>query len=119
MSSKNYNIPLNFLKSLNSTFIVLVAKVEGVNNIRQFKHISLMGCIYNLIYKVLARGLSRVIGEVIGKSQHVFIEGKQILDAVLVASEVVDEVVGRGENGVFCKLDMEKAYNHVCWEFVD
>lgn len=42
----------------------------------------------------------------IGESQHVFVEGRQILDVVLVASEVEDEVVGKGEDGVLCKLDM-------------
>lgn len=36
-----------------------------------------------------------------------------------MASEVADEVVGKGEEMVVCKLDMEKAYDHVRWEFVD
>lgn len=33
--------------------------------------------------------------------------------------EVVDGVVSKGEEGVLCKLDMEKAYDHVYWDFVD
>lgn len=49
----------------------------------------------------------------ISESQHAFGERRQILDAVLVATEVVDEIVGTNENEILCKLDMEKAYDHV------
>lgn len=65
-----------FLKSLNTTFLVLIAKKEGANNIKDFRPVSLMGCIYKLISNVLARRLARVLGEVIGDCQHAFIEGR-------------------------------------------
>lgn len=55
-----------------------------------------------------------MLGEVIGKSQNVFVEGRQIFDAVVMANEVVDELVGQKREGVLCKLDMEKACDHVC-----
>lgn len=96
--SKEFHQSGNFVKFLNSTFIILIAKVEGANNIRQFRLISLVGYTYKLISKVLARRLSRMLWEVIAESQHTFVDGRQILHAVLVASEVVDEVVGRRED---------------------
>lgn len=72
-----------------------------------------MGCIYKLISKVLATRMASVLRNVIGESQHAFVDGHQIVDAILVANEVVDDIVGNGREGILCKLDMEKAYNHV------
>ena len=43
----------------------------------------------------------------------------QILDAVLIANEVVDEKRRSGEEGVVFKIDFEKAYDHVDWGFLD
>ena len=45
-------------------------------------------------------------------------EGRQILDATLIANEVVDSMMRRNDGGLICKMDIEKAYDHLNWEFV-
>ena len=45
-------------------------------------------------------------------------EGRQILDVALIANEVVDSMLRRNDGGFVCKLDIEKAYDHLNWEFV-
>ena len=60
-----------------------------------------------------------MLNETIFLSQGAFLEGRQILDAVLITNEVMDEKSWSGEEGVVFKIDFEKAYNHVDWGFLD
>jgi hypothetical protein len=43
----------------------------------------------------------------------VFIKGRQILDSILVVNECLDSRIRFWEPRVLCKLDLEKARDHV------
>ena len=107
-----------FVRSLNTTFLVLVPKKGGANDLRDFRPISLVGGLYKLFAKVLANKLKKVIGKVVSSTQNAFGEGRQILDAALIANEAIDSLLKRNESRVLCKLDLEKAYDHINWNFL-
>ena len=46
-----------FVKSLNSTFLVLIPKKGDVEDIKDFRPISLLGGLYKILAKVLANRL--------------------------------------------------------------
>ena len=91
-----------FVKSLNATFIVLIPKKRGAEDLRDFRPISLVGGLYKWLTKVLANRLKTVVGKVVSKAQNAFVKGRQILDAVLVANEVLDSVLKSKEGAVMC-----------------
>ena len=107
-----------FVKSLNATFLVLVPKKGGVEDLKDFRPISLVGNLYKLLANVLANRIKKVMGKVISESQNAFVEGRWIVNAVLIANEAVDSRLKNNEGGVLCKLDIEKAYDHVNWKFL-
>ena len=107
-----------FVKSLNATFLVLVPKGSTVEDLKDLRPISLVGSLYKILSKVLANRIKRVMGLIISQSQNAFVEGRQILDAALVANEAVDSVLRKKEKGILCKLDIEKAYDHIRWDFL-
>ena len=107
-----------FVKSLNANFLVLIPKKTGAKDLRDFRPISLLGSLYKWLAKVLANRLKKVVGKVVSKAQGAFVEGRQILDAVLIANEAIDVVLKKNENGILCKLDIKKAYDNVDWSFL-
>ncbi|XP_059597084.1 uncharacterized protein LOC132254750 [Vitis vinifera] len=91
-----------FVRSLNSTFLVLIPKKAGAEDLRDFRPISLVGGLYKMLAKVLANRLKKVVGKVVFSAQNAFVEGRQILDAALIANEAIDSMLKRNESGVFC-----------------
>ncbi|RVW77035.1 Guanine nucleotide exchange factor SPIKE 1 [Vitis vinifera] len=67
---------------------------------------------------LLAVLLKKVVGKVVSSAQNAFVEGRQILDAALIANEAIDSMLKGDEAGVLCKLDLEKAYDHINWDFL-
>ncbi|WJZ87793.1 hypothetical protein VitviT2T_007145 [Vitis vinifera] len=108
----------SFAKSLNTTFLVLIPKKGGADDLGDFRPISLLGSLYKLLAKVLANRLKKVLDRVVSVDQNAFVRGRQILDASLVANEVIDYWYKRKEKGLICKLDIEKAYDSINWNFL-
>ena len=106
------------LKSLNSTFLVLIPKKEGANQLEQFRPIALCNVVYKIITKVIAERLKPLLGSLISTEQGGFVEGRQILDGVVIATEAVHSMATSKEKAMFIKLDMAKAYDRVSWEFL-
>jgi len=101
-------------KSINITFIALIPKVDSPQRLNDFRPISLVGSMYKILAKVLACRLRSVIGS----AQSAFIKGRQIMDGILVASEIVDDAYRCKKELILFKVDFEKAYNSIDWGYL-
>lgn len=104
---------------INSTFIALIPKVQSPQGFNDLRPISLVGCLYKVLAKVLANRLKSVINKVVSDTQSAFVKGKQILDGILIANEVVDEARRLGRELILFKVDFEKAYDSVDFNYLD
>ncbi|GKV04538.1 hypothetical protein SLEP1_g16691 [Rubroshorea leprosula] len=74
---------------------------------------------WELLAKVLANQLKKVMANIISDAQSTFVGGRQLVDSVLILNEVVDEVKRRKQESFIFKADFEKAYDCVNWDFLD
>jgi len=105
-------------RSCNASFVALVPKVRGPVKLEQYRPISLVGALYKIISKVLAERIKKVLSSIIDDSQSTFLKDRGILDSVLMANKVVEDLRKGGRSGLCLKVDFEKAYDSVRWEFL-
>ncbi|CAN1136827.1 LINE-1 reverse transcriptase homolog, partial [Linum perenne] len=103
-------------KLINNTFLYLIPKKEVCEDIKDLRPISLVSSFYKILAKVLSYRLRKVISQCISVNQCAFLEGRQILDASLIANEIIYSRRRSDKSGLVIKMDIEKAYDHVSWE---
>ncbi|XP_068484993.1 uncharacterized protein [Phaseolus vulgaris] len=62
--------------------------------------------------------MKKVLPTIIDESQSAFLKGRGILDSVLMANEVVEDIRKKGRSDICLKVDFEKAYDSVRWDFL-
>lgn len=87
-------------------------------SLKDFRLISFVGSVYNILAKVLASRLKLLLDEIISSSHNAFVRGRKILNLVLIVDECIDSRMRTGELGMLCKLDIHKAYDHITWNFL-
>jgi hypothetical protein len=65
-------------KGINSTFIALIPRKDIMVSLNDFKSISLVGCSYKILSKVLANRLKKIMTSLISETQTAFVQGRQI-----------------------------------------
>ncbi|GJX31581.1 RNA-directed DNA polymerase, eukaryota, reverse transcriptase zinc-binding domain protein [Tanacetum coccineum] len=106
-------------KGCNSSFIALIPKIPNANLVKDFRPISLIGSIYKIIAKILSNRLVMVLGDIVSEVQSAFIAGRQILDGPFILSEVLQWCKSKKKQSLIFKVDFEKAFDSVRWDFLD
>lgn len=105
----------------NHTNVTLIPKNDSPESMRQLRPISLCRFIYKIISKVMANRLQPSIDNLISEQQSAFIPGRQIQNNIIIAHEVFHFLRHKKQGSkayVAIKLDLNKAYDRVCWDFL-
>ena len=108
-----------FPKGSNASFIALIPKTNSPQSLNDYRPISLIGCVYKIMSKVLANRLALVLPHLIDERQIAFLKGRHILHGVMIANEVLAEAKFKNNPCMVFKLDFEKAYDSVSWGFLN
>jgi hypothetical protein len=66
----------------------------------------------------MANRLALVANKTIGQSQTAFQKGRNILEGVVILHETLHELQKKKQSGLVLKIDFEKAYDKVSWQFL-
>ena len=106
-------------KCMLAFFVTLIPKVSSPMELKDFRPIYLLGSLYKLLAKVLARRLAGVMNSIISLSQSAFLKGRHLVDGVLVVNELVDFAKKIKKECLIFKVDFEKVYDSVDWGFLE
>ncbi|GJS35285.1 RNA-directed DNA polymerase, eukaryota [Tanacetum coccineum] len=107
-----------FPRGCNSSFIALIPKVNDAKFVNDFRPISLIGCVYKVITKVLANRLATVISDLVSETQSAFVANRQILDGPFILNEMLNWCKRKKKQAMFFKVDFAKAYDSVRWDYL-
>uniref|UniRef100_A0A453FRQ8 Uncharacterized protein n=2 Tax=Aegilops tauschii subsp. strangulata TaxID=200361 RepID=A0A453FRQ8_AEGTS len=93
------------LQRLNYGIITLIPKVPGASDIRQFRPITVINVIFRTLAKGHANRVAPLANRITHPDQSAFIQGRYILDGVLVFHEVLHEAWSKNLKAVFLKID--------------
>ena len=99
------------LKALNATFLALIPKENGTEDPGKLRLIALCNVIYKIISKVIANRLRPLLPFLIYPEQVGFVEGRQIMDGIILVHETIHLVKNGKFQGMLLKLDLSKDYD--------
>ncbi|WVZ81338.1 hypothetical protein U9M48_028727, partial [Paspalum notatum var. saurae] len=106
------------LNRLNFGNIILIPKVGDSSKIQYYRPICLLNVSFKIFTKVATNRIIKVAHNIIRPSQVAFLPGRNITEGAVVLHETLHELNKKKLNGVIFKIDFEKAYDKVRWDFL-
>eukprot|EP00253_Pinus_taeda_P021647 PITA_21647 len=86
--------------AINSTFYALIPKGDNLEDANGFRPIALRNVIYKIITYMMARRLKPLLDKLISAEQTGFVEGRHILDGLVVTQEVIHSLKVKKQKAV-------------------
>ena len=106
------------LARINKAYIVLIPKMHGAANIKDFRPISLIHSLVKLFTKLLARRLAPKLAELVHPCQSAFIKKQSIQENFLYVQNTIKYLHKTKKPSVLLKLDIAKAFESISWTYI-
>jgi exonuclease III len=108
----------SILKALNATMITLIPKENEARTPDRYRPIALCNVVYKIISKVIANRLKPLLPTLISQEQAGFMEGRQIMDNIIHAHELIHTLKTQRRGGMIIQLDLAKSYDKISWHYM-
>ncbi|GJR20092.1 hypothetical protein Tco_0968619 [Tanacetum coccineum] len=119
MAVQEFFVNGKLLKELNHTIIALIPKVTAPSRINDYRPISCCNVLFKCISKINANRIKECLKGLISPNQSAFVLRRPISDNILLTQELMHNYhLDRGTPICAFKVDIQKAYDTVDWEFL-
>ena len=107
------------LGEVNATLITLVPKIKTPMKVSDYRPIACCNVLYKIISKILTNRIKNALCKLVNPSESAFIPG-QITNNILLTQELLKGYNWKsGARRVALKIDIQKAYDTVNWDFLE
>jgi hypothetical protein len=96
----------------------MVPKVEGADQVKDFRPISLVHSFAKLDTKILANRLGKKLNNMVSPIQSAFIKGRFIQDNFMLVQQTARLFHSQSKARLLFKLDISKAFDSISWAFL-
>ena len=104
--------------ALNATFLALITKMENSEEPQGFRPIALCNVVYKIMATIMVNRLKPIFPDLIAQEQTGFVKGRQIMDGIVVAQDVIHSLKNSKNKIMLIKLDLAKDYDRLSWEYL-
>jgi hypothetical protein len=103
---------------IRGTLVTLLSKKPGVEEVRDFRPISLIHGIAKWVAKVLANRIAPVLPQMVGAHRSAFVSGRCLHENFMMVQGKTRKLHSSSIPAVLMKLDIAKAFDTVDWSFL-
>lgn len=103
----------------NSNILILIPKLQDSECISDYRPIALANFVFKITTRIVADRLGPIASRIISPNQSAFLQGRSIVDPIVLTSECVnllDRTCKRGN--VAIKFDITKAFDTLDWNYL-
>ena len=98
--------------------IILLSTSSEAKQIQQYRPIGLLHVSFKIFTKAATNRITKFTQKMVRPAQTAFLPGRNIMEGDIVLHETIHELHRKKFNGVLFKIDFEKAYDNVKWDFL-
>lgn len=106
------------MPAINKALVSLLPKVDGAEELRDYRPVSMVHGAIKIFDKVLATRLVEDLPHLVGKHQSAFVKGRYLHDNFMLVQGTARRLHALKDPTVLLKLDISKAFDSVQWPFL-